>query len=139
VLNLDPRSTAPLDDLYTEILSIVPPDPTRLRILHAIWQETQDHCLNMRPEHVETLLRLRPGTSRLALRTLHSLFYVPPVYTRFSCPGNVHLLLGDYLGDPRRPGRWCVSIPRLHLDFLHCALRLLSSPPNTVDTRKFHM
>jgi hypothetical protein len=26
VLNLDPRSTAPLDDLYTEILSVVPPD-----------------------------------------------------------------------------------------------------------------
>ncbi|KAJ7897851.1 hypothetical protein B0H13DRAFT_1718519, partial [Mycena leptocephala] len=142
VLNLDPRSTAPLDDLYTEILSVVPPESTRLRVLHAIWQGTQDNHLVMRPEHIETLFLLPPGSARLALHSLHSLFYVPPIYTRFSVPDNVHPLhasLGDYLGDPRRSGRWCVSTAWLHSDLLHCALRLLSSSPSTVDTRNFHL
>ncbi|KAJ7762184.1 hypothetical protein B0H16DRAFT_1529974 [Mycena metata] len=60
VLRLDPRSTAPLDDLYTEILSVVPPEATRLRVLHAVWQGTQDGRFTMRPEHIETLLLLPP-------------------------------------------------------------------------------
>ncbi|KAJ7913273.1 hypothetical protein B0H13DRAFT_504996 [Mycena leptocephala] len=96
----------------------------------------------MRPEHIETLFLLPPGSARLALHSLHSLFYVPPIYTRFSVPDNVHPLhasLGDYLGDPRRSGRWCVSTAWLHSDLLHCALRLLSSSPSTVDTRNFHL
>ncbi|KAJ7854662.1 hypothetical protein B0H13DRAFT_1642309 [Mycena leptocephala] len=141
VLSLDPRSTAPLDNLYTEILSVVSPDATRLRVLHAIWQGTQDNLLAMRPEHIETLLLLPPGSARLALRALHSLFYLPPMFTRFSVPNDVrplHASLGDYLGDPQRSGPWCVLIPWLHSDFLQCALRLLSSPRNTVDTRNFH-
>ncbi|KAJ7814928.1 hypothetical protein B0H13DRAFT_2463618 [Mycena leptocephala] len=79
VLNLDPNSTAPLDDLYTEILSVVPPESTRLRVLHAIWQGTQDNCVAMRPEHIETFFQLPSGSARLALRALHSLFYVPPM------------------------------------------------------------
>ncbi|KAJ7913663.1 hypothetical protein B0H13DRAFT_1712443 [Mycena leptocephala] len=141
VLRLDPRSTAPLDDLYTEILSVIPPEATRLRVLHAIWQGTQDNRLTMRPEHIETLLLFPPGSARLALRALHSLFYLPPMYTRFSLPDDVrplHASLGDYLGNPGRSGRWCVSASWLHSDFLHCVLRLLSSPRNTVDTRNFH-
>ncbi|KAJ7040764.1 hypothetical protein C8F04DRAFT_1082054 [Mycena alexandri] len=141
VLRLDPRSTAPLDDLYTEILSVVPPEATRLRVLHAIWQGTQDGRLTMRPEHIETLLLLPPGSARLALRALHSLFYLPPMYTSFGFPQIVrplHASLGDYLGDPARSGPWCVSVSWLHEDFLHCVLRLLCSPRNTVDTRNFH-
>ncbi|KAJ7761761.1 hypothetical protein B0H16DRAFT_1414858 [Mycena metata] len=143
VLRLDPRSTAPLDDLYTEILSVIPPEATRarLRVLHAIWQGTQHSCFTMRPEHIETLLQLPRGSARLALRALHSLFYLPPMYTSFSFPTFVrplHASLGDYLGDQARSGRWCVSVSRLHTDFLHCVLRLLGSPPNTVDTRNFH-
>ncbi|KAJ7885911.1 hypothetical protein B0H14DRAFT_2338471, partial [Mycena olivaceomarginata] len=141
VLRLDPRSTAPLDDLYTEILSVVAPDTTRLRVLHTIWQDSQDNHFTMRPEHIETLLLLPPGSSRRALRALHSLFRLPPMYTSCSFPQIVrplHASLGDYLGDPRRSGRWCVSVSWLHSDFLHCVLRLLSSSPNTVDTRNFH-
>ncbi|KAJ7098956.1 hypothetical protein C8R44DRAFT_559931, partial [Mycena epipterygia] len=73
VLNLDPLSTAPLDDLYTEILSVLPRETEQLRILHAIWQRlyTAD------PERIDTLLDIRPGTCRLLLRGLHSLFHVP--------------------------------------------------------------
>jgi hypothetical protein len=141
VLSLDPSSTAPLDDLYTEVLSVVPPEATRLRVLHAIWQGTQDNNFIMRPEHIEIFFQLPPGSARLALRALHSLFYLPPMYIRFSVPDDVrplHASLGDYLGDPRRSGRWCVSVSWLHSDFLHCALRLLSSPRNTEDTKNFH-
>ncbi|KAJ6551006.1 hypothetical protein DFH09DRAFT_988569, partial [Mycena vulgaris] len=40
VLDLDPQSTAPLDDLYTQILSVVPQEQAtqQLHILHIIWR-----------------------------------------------------------------------------------------------------
>ncbi|KAJ7264174.1 hypothetical protein C8J57DRAFT_1331989 [Mycena rebaudengoi] len=117
VLSLDPSSTAPLDDLYTEVLSVVPPEVTRLR--------TQDNHFIMRPEHIEIFFQLPPGSARLALRALQS--FVHPL----------HASLGDYLGDPRRSGRWCVLVSWLHSDFLHCALRLLrdEQAQNTIFSR----
>ncbi|KAJ7450119.1 hypothetical protein FB451DRAFT_1146411 [Mycena latifolia] len=102
VLSLDPRSTAPLDDLYTEILSVVPCVPQALRILHAIWRGTKDEYLARDPEEMDSLLDLRPGTSRLTLRGLHSLFHIPPIQARFDFDDTVHPLhasLGDYLED----------------------------------------
>ncbi|KAJ7473223.1 hypothetical protein FB451DRAFT_1133768 [Mycena latifolia] len=141
VLSLDPCSTAPLNDLYTEILSVVPHDLPQLRILHALWQGTIDDNLTMDPEQMDSLLVLRPGTSRLALRGLHSLFHVPPICGRFKYDGEVHALhasLSDYLADSRRSGKWCVSTPWLASDYLHCVIRLLSSPRVTLQTREFH-
>ncbi|KAJ7478157.1 hypothetical protein FB451DRAFT_182137 [Mycena latifolia] len=141
VLSLDPCSTAPLDDLYTEILSVMQEESQLLRILHAIWKGTSD-SLRMDPEQMDSLLVLRPGTSRLALRGLHSLFHVPPICPRFdNDPDYVHPLhasLGDYLEDSRRSGKWCVSTPWLASDYLHCVIRLLSSPWVTFWTRNFH-
>ncbi|KAJ7830770.1 hypothetical protein B0H13DRAFT_2679481 [Mycena leptocephala] len=66
VLNLDPCSTAPLDDLYTEILSVVPPEPRQLRILHAIWEGTLDGYLAMDPEELDLLffLALAPDSQK---------------------------------------------------------------------------
>ncbi|KAJ7478124.1 hypothetical protein FB451DRAFT_181850 [Mycena latifolia] len=154
VLSLDPRSTAPLDDLYTEILSVMPHEPQQLRILHAIWQGTKDSdfilhgmrgrtnwTLKMDPEQMDSLLDLRPGTSRLALRGLHSLFHIPPIRARFDSRDFVrplHASLGDYLEDPQRSGKWCVSTPWLASDYIHCVIRLLSSLPVTLWTREFH-
>ncbi|KAJ7190184.1 hypothetical protein GGX14DRAFT_382464 [Mycena pura] len=34
VLNLEPKGTSPLDDLYTQILSVIPQEDQSLRILH---------------------------------------------------------------------------------------------------------
>ncbi|KAJ6565867.1 hypothetical protein DFH09DRAFT_1472612, partial [Mycena vulgaris] len=79
VLRLDPRSTAPLDDLYTQILSVIPQEPKQLRVLHAVCTRTLSPDLGMDPEDIDILLSLRAGTCRLVLRGLHSLFYVPPV------------------------------------------------------------
>ncbi|KAJ7478138.1 hypothetical protein FB451DRAFT_1131492 [Mycena latifolia] len=141
VLSLDPRSTAPLDDLYTEILSVMLHESQQLRILHAIWRRTSNSFLNMDPEQMDSLLDLRPGTSRLALRGLHSLFHVPLIRLRFGLFEAVrplHASLGDYLEDSRRSGKWCVSTPWLASDYLHCMIRLLSSPPTTLQTRDFH-
>ncbi|KAJ7450147.1 hypothetical protein FB451DRAFT_1286239 [Mycena latifolia] len=141
VLSLDPQSTAPLDDLYTEILSAVPHGPQQLRILHAIWQGTKDDNLRMDPEEMDSLLVLRLGMSRLTLRGLHSLFDIPPIRARFDKPDYVcplHASLGDYLEDSRRSGKWCVSTPWLASDYVHCMIRLLSSPPVTLRTRGFH-
>ncbi|KAJ6565868.1 hypothetical protein DFH09DRAFT_984150, partial [Mycena vulgaris] len=79
VLRLDPTSTAPLDDLYTEILSVITQEPKHLRVVRAVWARTLSPNLGMDPEEIDILLSLRAGTCRLALRGLHSLFYVPPV------------------------------------------------------------
>ncbi|KAJ7117038.1 hypothetical protein C8R44DRAFT_627152 [Mycena epipterygia] len=132
LLRLDPLSTAPLDDLYTQILSVLPQESRQLRILHAISQGTiGNRGLDMDPEEIDMLLNLRRGTCRLVLRGLHSLFKVPPIPTRFSWRKSIYFLhasLSDYLGDSQRSGPWCVSLPWLQTDYLHCLIRLLSSP-----------
>ncbi|KAJ7450105.1 hypothetical protein FB451DRAFT_1146400 [Mycena latifolia] len=142
VLSLDPRSTAPLDDLYTEILSVMPQELQQLRILRAIWQGTKDGSRRMDPEQMDSLLVLRPGTSRLALRGLHSLFHIPPICPRFNKDPDyvrpLHASLRDYLEDSRRSGKWCVSSPWLASDYLHCVIQSLSSLPVTLQTRDFH-
>jgi hypothetical protein len=130
VLTLDPRSTAPLDDLYAEILSALPQEPEQLRILHTIWQGKYGP-LDIDPEEIDMFLQFRLGTCRLLLRGLHSLFQVPPVrrggVLRIICP--LHSSIVDYLGDARRSGQRCVSQPWLSSDYLQCIIRLLSSPP----------
>ncbi|KAJ7020319.1 hypothetical protein C8F04DRAFT_1275220 [Mycena alexandri] len=140
VLSLDPESTVPLDDLYTQILSVVKQNGPQLHILHVIWQNEQS-ILYSDPEAIDLLLDLRRGTSRLALHGLHSLLKVPPVGTWFSFRDRVEVLhasFADYLADPRRSAGWCVSLPWLHSDILHCMIRLLSSPPPTTRVRAFY-
>ncbi|KAJ6589336.1 hypothetical protein B0H19DRAFT_1058362 [Mycena capillaripes] len=79
VLALDPQSTAPLVDLYTQILSVVLQERQQLRILHTIWWTTiPPYLTEVDPEEIDRLLQLCPGLSRLTLRGLHSLFHVPP-------------------------------------------------------------
>ncbi|KAJ7926419.1 hypothetical protein B0H13DRAFT_2653849 [Mycena leptocephala] len=145
VLSLDPQSTAPLDDLYTEILSSVPEEHL-LRILSAI-RLTAGNRLQMDPEEIDMLLGLRLGTTRSRLRGLHSLFAVPPIRPRFAFRREygffravtvLHASLGDYLTDPRRSGRWCLSVPSLESELLHCTVCLLGSPPPTPLTREFY-
>ncbi|KAJ6531511.1 hypothetical protein DFH09DRAFT_1409289 [Mycena vulgaris] len=106
VLELDPQSTAPLDDLYTQILSGVPQEQAtqQLRILHIIWRN-----IPVDPEELDILLNLRAGTCRLILRCLHSLLDVPRIRTRFGelrAIRTLHASLGDYLSDARRSGWW---------------------------------
>ncbi|KAJ6566689.1 hypothetical protein B0H19DRAFT_712994 [Mycena capillaripes] len=135
VLRLDPHSTSTLDDLYTEILSNLSPEPQNLRILYSICLFTLD------PEEIDTLLRLRPGTCRLILRGLHSLLEVPRIRTWYGWREYVDLLhasFADYLSDPHRSGAWCFSVPWLHFDWLESIIRLLSSPPLTYFARAFH-
>ncbi|KAJ6526463.1 hypothetical protein B0H19DRAFT_547308 [Mycena capillaripes] len=131
ILALNPESTAPFDDLYTEILSVLPRGIQQLRILHALARKWP----RMDAEQLDTFLNVDPGTSRLALRGLHSLFRVSPIraglwspcYTIFP----LHASLVDYLCDVRRSGEWCISIPWLHSDYLKSIIDLLSSPPHT--------
>ncbi|KAF7353071.1 NACHT domain-containing protein [Mycena venus] len=87
VLSLDPRSTAPLDDLYTEILSVVPPEATRLRILHAIWQGTQDNFLAMRPEHVRDSAPTFSGSLPSCIACPPFVGLCPTATHSIQCPG----------------------------------------------------
>lgn len=136
VLKLDPCSTAPLDDLYTEILSLIPEDQEtqQLRILHAIWQGGRPDIgrrMSLDPEQIDILLHLRDGTCRLILRRLYSLLAVSSIQTRFCIRHPIevfHASFGDYLSDARRSRRWCISRPWLQADCLHCILYLLATP-----------
>ncbi|KAJ7925690.1 hypothetical protein B0H13DRAFT_1539908, partial [Mycena leptocephala] len=82
VLHLDPQSTAPLDDLYSGIISAIPHAPPLLRILHTIAHPLLQPPPECDPEEIDMLLTLRPGTSRLVLRGLHSLLWIPSIRTR---------------------------------------------------------
>ncbi|KAF7342401.1 hypothetical protein MVEN_01829100 [Mycena venus] len=143
VVALDPASTSPLDDLYTQILSSTKPKQKerQLRILHVIWQgHPSQQSFITHPEEIDALLNFAQGTSRLVLDSLHSLLVVPPVMTPVGLRRDLdvlHASFTDYLGDPRRSKEWCVSLPELNFDYLRCIIRLLSSPP-TGSTRPFH-
>ncbi|KAJ6578683.1 hypothetical protein DFH09DRAFT_1077614 [Mycena vulgaris] len=149
VVSLDPQSTAPLDDLYQQILSVLPREPQTLRILHAIsrskfkaptFRSAQDRIF-MSPEETDMLLNLLPGSCRLTLRGLNSVFSIPPVPTQLSMRTSIlilHASFADYLCDERRSRMWCISMPWLEIDYLHSTIRVLSSPPLTYNARAFY-
>lgn len=86
----------------------------------------------MTPEDMDIFLDLRQGTSRLALSGLHSVLKVPSIQPIVGDKVSVealHASLSDYLGDARRSGPWCISMPWLYFDYLYCTIRLLSLPP----------
>ncbi|KAJ7809406.1 hypothetical protein B0H14DRAFT_2460533 [Mycena olivaceomarginata] len=139
VLELDPRSTAPLDDLYTQILSIVPREQEglQLRILHTICIGKEDKTfgrISVDPEEIDILLNLRTGTCRLILRRLHSLFKVPPIQTRFI--DFLHASFGDYLSDTRRSRQWCISLPCLDEECIYHLLYLFAYKPPQTDAQR---
>ncbi|KAJ7614334.1 hypothetical protein FB45DRAFT_1035823 [Roridomyces roridus] len=124
VLNLDPASLTPLDDLYTQILSVIPDKSILLRILHAV---RQTGCLD--PEQIDIVLRMRRGTSRAVLRGLHAVVQVYPVRT-IGYPKRVELLhasFGDFLVDSQRSFLFCVSGEDLHNTTVHDMASALSS------------
>jgi hypothetical protein len=127
VLQLDPQSTAPLDDLYTEILSSASHHPMLLCVLHAGFRFSPS--LKLDPEEIDLLLDLSPGTSRLCLRGLHSVLNIPPPRTFYRDYVDVlHASLRDYFCDLSRSGVWCLSIPSFDSALAHQALRILASP-----------
>ncbi|KAJ7722065.1 hypothetical protein DFH07DRAFT_294224 [Mycena maculata] len=142
ILSLDPQSTAPLDDLYTKILSALPQEQKELRILHTLWRTLDMDALEcIDPEGIDMLLDLHRGTCRITLRALESLFSVPAIRHRLASPENIqflHASFSDYLCDPRRSGQWCVSVPWLRSDYLHSMIRMLSTPPVTFNARDFY-
>ncbi|KAJ7289454.1 hypothetical protein C8J57DRAFT_1459451 [Mycena rebaudengoi] len=128
VLRLDPQSTAPLDDLYTEILSSASHHPMLLHVLHAALSQGRP---GLEPEEIDWLLELSRGTARLCLRGLHSILKIPPPRTRYRKPVDVlHASLRDYFCDLSRSGVWCLSIPSFDSALAHQALRISASPFN---------
>ncbi|KAJ7487223.1 hypothetical protein B0H11DRAFT_2192176 [Mycena galericulata] len=129
VMALDPDSTAPLDDLYTQILSVLPQQRSQLRILHLIVHRRRD--LLMDPEEIDLVFDLSRSRTRLMLRGLHSLLEVPPISTlrvlrRVVEP--LHASFSDYLRDSRRSGKWCITDPSLQMDLVKSVIHFLSNP-----------
>ncbi|KAJ7088906.1 hypothetical protein C8R44DRAFT_441399 [Mycena epipterygia] len=129
VMALAPESTAPLDDLYTQVLSALSQGPGQLLILHAVLHPTRR--LKLVLEDIDMALGLSRGTSRLMLRALHSVLEVPPLQTplveeEFVEP--LHASFMDYLCDARRSEKWCIEDPSLHDALLKSVIRFLSNP-----------
>ncbi|KAJ7289437.1 hypothetical protein C8J57DRAFT_431982 [Mycena rebaudengoi] len=137
VLRLDPQSTAPLDDLYTEILSSASHHPMLLRVLHSALTPT---TFSLDPEEIDLLLELSPGTARLCFRGLHSVLDIPLPQTRSLSSRRglavLHASLRDYFCDLGRSGAWFLSDPPLDLALAHRAVLLLASPFNEESLRK---
>ncbi|KAJ7289460.1 hypothetical protein C8J57DRAFT_1628366 [Mycena rebaudengoi] len=128
VLRLEPQSTAPLDDLYTEIISSASRHPMLLRVLHAALVQREPW---LEPEEIDLLLALSPGTACLCLRGLHSVLKISPLSRpRLGRkPVDVlHASLRDYFCDLSRSGAWCLSIPTFDSVLAHQALQILASP-----------
>ncbi|KAJ7634370.1 hypothetical protein FB45DRAFT_1056432 [Roridomyces roridus] len=133
VLRLDPSSTTPLDDLYTQILSVIPNRAMLVRVLHAIVYK-----IYLDPEQIDIVLQLRRGTSRITLRGLHSLLHVPSV--RILDPEIwpvrlLHASFRDFLVDPQRSLGFCVSGEELRIALVHSMARALESGLRPSDFR----
>jgi hypothetical protein len=86
---------APLDQLYTQILSVVPARPHLFTILTVIAAKFE-----LEVEHIEQLLELQQDDVQLILRGLHSLLAVPQ--NRKMRITVHHASFLDFLGDPTR-------------------------------------
>ncbi|KAJ7614371.1 hypothetical protein FB45DRAFT_253670 [Roridomyces roridus] len=132
VLSLDPCSTTPLDDLYTQILSVIPNRAILVRVLHAIVYE-----IYLDPEQIDIVLQLRRGTSRITLRGLHSLLQLPPVRI-LGFHGTVELLhasFRDFLVDPQRSLDFFISGEELRIALVHSMAGALESGLRPFDFR----
>ncbi|KAJ6479483.1 hypothetical protein C8R47DRAFT_1137019 [Mycena vitilis] len=135
VLALDPYSTAPLDSLYTQIISAIPDRSTLRRVLHAVVKNGQ--CWD--PEEIDCVLQLRAGTSRLVLQGLHSILSVSSVRTMgLRYPVKLlHASLGDFLRDSARSSDLCIAPPELDYALVRTMTKCLSSTPQ--DTLLFRV
>ncbi|KAJ6473467.1 hypothetical protein DFH09DRAFT_1343542 [Mycena vulgaris] len=127
VLRLDPESTAPLDDLYSQILSSFPNRPVLRRVLHAVIRTNGD----LDPEEIDSALQLRGGVSRLALRGLHSLLSIPAIRTvGYRHPVTLlHASLEDFLLNPARSSVLCIAVPTLDSAFVRSMIHVLCTVP----------
>ncbi|KAJ7133811.1 hypothetical protein C8R46DRAFT_970390, partial [Mycena filopes] len=112
VLNLDPQSTAPLDTLYTEVLSHVPDRLLLRRILHVVVCFDQ----SFHPEDIDCALQLRDGTTRRTLQSLHSLLLDPQ--SRWCGVKILHASCQDFLTDLTRSMDLCVAHSSLDYDLV---------------------
>ncbi|KAF7328420.1 NACHT domain-containing protein [Mycena venus] len=105
-----------LDQLYAQILSGVPAHPLLLQILLAF----MTFSLNL--DAIDDLFELETGDAYLRLRGLHSLLDIP-----HSATIKVHhASLQEFLYDPRRSGKLCISTPQNRLALAHSVLKMFS-------------
>ncbi|KAJ7489211.1 hypothetical protein FB451DRAFT_1362173 [Mycena latifolia] len=112
---------AALDQLYTEILSGVPPtaQPRLLRILTVVSR------FSLFVPAIEQLLELQLGDVRLALRDLQSVIRVPA--DDYSYLTLHHESFRDFLQNSTRSGPFCVSDLGHRTDLARCILKVFSS------------
>ncbi|KAJ6471543.1 hypothetical protein C8R45DRAFT_908394 [Mycena sanguinolenta] len=109
----------PLDQLYMTILVAAPRQSQLIPILCAIVHFQLAAC------EIDQLLRLLGGETRLILRGLHSVLYVPSVEMVIS---SHHASFGDFLSNPDRSGNFCVGTLDRRIRLARSFLRFYASP-----------
>jgi hypothetical protein len=84
-----------LDELYTQILSVVPQHHHLVPILRVL----DNFAGGLKPSQIDTLLELEPGDAALFLRGLYSVLKFSEDRPSFS-----HASFSDFLRDPSRAG-----------------------------------
>ncbi|KAJ7663212.1 hypothetical protein DFH06DRAFT_1189641 [Mycena polygramma] len=100
--NLDSPFGA-LDELYAQILSVVPKHHQLIPILRVI--DVIPGCFKLSNSDMDVVLQLETGDTRLCLRRLHSVIGID---TR-GFPVFFHASFSDFLGDPSRAGDFYIG------------------------------
>ncbi|KAJ7245778.1 hypothetical protein C8J57DRAFT_1082146 [Mycena rebaudengoi] len=96
-----------LDQLYTQILSMV---PTRhCHSLHWILLALEFFEFSLHPGGIEQVLELKPGDVQLILRGLHSVLWIPEPNEHWKWISVHHASFRDFLNDQSRSGKFYVG------------------------------
>ncbi|KAJ7181495.1 hypothetical protein C8R43DRAFT_969357 [Mycena crocata] len=119
---------AALDQLYSRILTTIPPRPHLLSILHVI---SSPYLASLAPHEIEQLFNLQPGHVRSTLHGLQSVLRMPATNRPTESISVHHSSFIDFLAHPARSGRFHVGIPHA-THVAQCILRLLSPEYDTL-------
>lgn len=119
---------AELDQLYHQILSLVPNSQLLIRILGYILlltNDSQDEMDYHSPAVIGTLLEIRISNIRLTLRKMHPLLDVPA--TDKIGIHIIHASFPDFLINHERAGKFHVDSERFHKHIAHSCLKFMQS------------
>ncbi|KAJ6551263.1 hypothetical protein B0H19DRAFT_1236482 [Mycena capillaripes] len=126
---------APLDQLYTQILSEAPARAQVLKILAVIAAK-----LSLSADHIDQLLELEPGDVRLALHGLHSVIKFPEQEEKHYASLSIHhASFSDFLQDSSRTGEFYVSSGQHRSDLSHSILKAFSCKNDDASLNQSHV
>ncbi|KAJ7452957.1 hypothetical protein B0H11DRAFT_279706 [Mycena galericulata] len=127
VMDVNPRSIAPLDALYARIVSSSADRSSFDKFVDILKAAA---TIGIHPEDIDELLELEPYTAREALSGMHSLLIIPEErMVGLRGPTDFyHTSFIDYLEDPDRSGEFCTLSHTRNSIFINASIKRLSQP-----------